>query len=98
MNTSCRRPFRRTRSFATATNLHIIPADAAIARVCKSLRRGELIRLEGQLVEATGPEIGTWRSSLRRDDTGKGACELLLVESVAKPERAGVRSVAVAAQ
>ncbi len=67
-----------------STNVHIIPADRAIARACKSLRAGELIRFEGQLVEATGAEIGTWRSSLRRDDTGKGACELLLVESVSK--------------
>jgi hypothetical protein len=69
-----------------STNLHIIPADGVIARTCKSLRAGELIRLEGQLVEATGPEIGTWRSSMRRDDTGKGACELVLVESISKLE------------
>ena len=67
-----------------STNVHVIPADPAIERACRSLRAGELIRLEGELVEATGPEIGTWRSSLRRDDTGKGACELLLVRSVVK--------------
>ena len=67
-----------------STNIHVIPADPAIERACRSLRAGELIRLEGELVEATGPEIGTWRSSLRRDDTGKGACELLLVRSVVK--------------
>ena len=67
-----------------STNVHVIPANQAIARACKSLRAGELIRVEGQLVEATGGEIGTWRSSLRRDDTGKGACELLLVESISK--------------
>ena len=81
-----------------STNLHIIPADAAIARACKSLRPGEVIRLEGQLVEATGPEIGIWRSSLRRDDTGKGACELLLVESVVKRDRSGGRPATLAAR
>ena len=59
-----------------STNMHIIPADRAVAKICKSLRAGELVRLEGHLVEATGPKIGTWRSSLRRDDTGNGACEL----------------------
>ena len=80
-----------------STNLHIIPADHAIARECKSLRAGELIRLEGRLVEATGPEIGTWRSSLRRDDTGKGACELLLVDRVEKlnSNRANAATVAI---
>ncbi|HKP03367.1 MAG TPA: hypothetical protein VJU77_08420 [Chthoniobacterales bacterium] len=63
-----------------STNIHIIPANDTIANACESLRGGELIHLEGELVEATGPGIGTWRSSLRRDDTGNGACELLLVE------------------
>ena len=67
-----------------STNIHIIPANDSIASACESLRAGELIHLEGELVEATGPGIGTWRSSLRRDDTGNGACELLLVESFSK--------------
>ena len=67
-----------------STNVHIIPLDGATKKACRSLRVGELIRLEGQLVEASSPKIGTWRSSLRRDDTGNGACELLLVESVRK--------------
>ncbi len=67
-----------------STNIHIIPANDSIASACESLRAGELIHLEGELVEATGPGIGTWRSSLRRDDTGNGACELLLVEEFSK--------------
>ena len=79
-----------------STNLHIIPADRAIERTCKSLRIGELIRLEGQLVEATGSGIGIWRSSLRRDDTGKGACELLLVESVTKLAESDTRATTLA--
>ncbi|HEX4641295.1 MAG TPA: hypothetical protein VH252_07910 [Chthoniobacterales bacterium] len=67
-----------------STNIHIIPANDTIASGCESLRAGELIHLEGELVEATGPGFGTWRSSLRRDDTGNGACELLLVENVSR--------------
>ncbi len=67
-----------------STNIHIIPANDSIASACESLRAGELIHLEGELVEATGPGIGTWRSSLRRDDTGNGACELLLVEEFSR--------------
>ena len=51
---------------------------------CKSLRQGELVHLEGELVEATGPELGTWRSSLSRTDTGNGACELMLVKDCSK--------------
>jgi hypothetical protein len=67
-----------------STNIHIIPANDAIASACESLHAGELIHLEGELVEATGPGIGNWRSSLRRDDTGNGACELLLVEKFSR--------------
>jgi len=67
-----------------STNVHIIPANDAVEKACESARVGELIHLEGELVEATGPNIGTWRSSLRRDDSGNGACELLLVENFSK--------------
>ena len=35
-------------------------------------------------MEATGPEIGTWCSSLSRTDTGNGACELVRVEEIEK--------------
>lgn len=64
-----------------STNVHVIPATATVDSFCRSLRQGALIHLEGELVEATGPEIGSvWRSSLTRTDTGNGACELMLVE------------------
>ena len=67
---------------AHATNLHLIPANNEVEEACKSLRSGELIHLEGLLVEATGPGIGTWRSSLTRTDSGNGACELVWLQSV----------------
>jgi hypothetical protein len=77
-------PIPQEQIISHSTNLHVIPATPAIASFCKSLRRGELVHLEGELVEATGPEIGTWRSSLTRTDTGNGACELMLVEDCSK--------------
>jgi hypothetical protein len=77
-------PIPKEQIISHSTNLHVIPATRAIAAFCKSLRQGELVHLEGELVEATGPEIGTWRSSLSRTDTGNGACELMLVENCSK--------------
>jgi hypothetical protein len=65
-----------------ATNIHIIPSTAKLAARCKSLRSGSLVHLSGQLVQATGPNIGTWRSSLSRTDSGNGACELLYLEDL----------------
>ena len=80
-------PIPKDQIISHSTNLHVIPATPAIASFCKSLRQGELVHLDGELVEATGPEIGTWRSSLSRTDTGNGACELMLVEACAKLNR-----------
>jgi hypothetical protein len=77
-------PIPKEQIISHSTNLHVIPATPAIASFCKSVRQGELIHLQGELVEATGPEIGTWRSSLSRTDTGNGACELMLVEDCSK--------------
>lgn len=65
-----------------STNVHIIPSSSAIAARCKSLRTGSLVHLGGDLVEATGPGINFWRSSLSRTDTGNGACELMWVKEV----------------
>jgi hypothetical protein len=66
----------------SATNLHAIPADAAIARELARVRVGEIVELRGRLVEASRPDGWRWRSSLSREDSGAGACELMLIESI----------------
>jgi len=48
------------------------------------VRRHDLVSLEGYLVEIAGPEGYHWRSSLSRDDTGGGACEVMWVTSVTR--------------
>lgn len=80
-------PIPREEIVAHATNLHLVPLSSAIARQCKALGAGDLVHLRGLLVEATGPDIGTWRSSLSRTDSGRGACELVWVEEVGKVAR-----------
>jgi hypothetical protein len=64
-----------------SANMHLIPADAAVARVLDSARKGHVVTLRGRLVDAARPDGFTWRTSLSRDDTGAGACELFLVEA-----------------
>jgi hypothetical protein len=80
-------PIPREEIVSHATNLHLIPSDKTIATQCRALRSGDLIHLAGLLVEASGPGVGTWRSSLSRTDTGNGACELVWVEEVEKLAR-----------
>jgi hypothetical protein len=62
-------------------NMHLIAADAAIAKQIRSIRPGKVVNMRGYLVEVSGKDGFTWRSSLNRDDTGSGACELMWVES-----------------
>ena len=84
-------PIPKERIISHSTNLHIIPATSAVLSFCKSLRQGELVHLEGELVEATGPELGAWRSSLSRTDTGNGACELMLVQDCSRISPADIK-------
>lgn len=89
-------PIPREQIVSRSTNVHVIPATPAIASFCKSLRKGELVHLEGKLVEATGPEMNAWRSSLTRTDSGNGACELMLVEDCSKLDRSEKKPTALA--
>lgn len=66
----------------SSSNMHIIPADDTVRKQAFALRAGEFVRLAGYLVDAQGPGGFRWGTSLSRDDTGDGACELFLVESV----------------
>jgi hypothetical protein len=65
-----------------SANMHMIPANAAVARTLEKVRPGHIVRLRGYLVAISADDGWQWRSSLSRTDTGNGACELMWVESV----------------
>ena len=65
-----------------SANTHLIPANKEIAKQLAKIDPDNLIYLKGQLVEVKSQDGWVWRSSLSRDDTGNGACELMLVEQV----------------
>jgi hypothetical protein len=66
----------------SAANMHMIPADTVAARQLARVRVGEIVTMRGQLVQAHRSDGWSWTSSLRRDDSGAGACELMLVDSI----------------
>ena len=68
----------------SASNMHLIPADGLLEDRLKNVKPGNIVLLRGQLVSVAGPNNFTWTSSLTRNDTGNGACELFYVESVEK--------------
>lgn len=65
-----------------SANMHMMPASPAILETLRDVREGDLVRISGYLVDISGPDGFTWRSSTVRTDTGLGACELVLVEQV----------------
>jgi hypothetical protein len=61
--------------------VHLIHSDKSILREIQSIGKGDHIKLDGYLVRVNFPN-GPWTSSLTRNDTGNGACEILYVTAV----------------
>ena len=74
---------------SSSSNMHMIPANSSIEKRLKKLRVGEVVVLEGYLVDADDGAGWHWSTSLSRTDTGNGACELVYVESVRVDNSAG---------
>lgn len=65
-----------------SANVHIVPANDVVKDIISDLREGSLIEMTGDLVMISGKDGGEWKSSLSREDTGPGACELMRVTSI----------------
>ena len=65
-----------------ASNMHIIPADAAVMARLRAIRRGHVITMRGHLVSVLSSDGGVWLSSLTRSDSGNGACEVVYAEEI----------------
>lgn len=75
-------PIPRNEVELSTANVHMIPADAGVRGALKRVRKGQLVHIEGFLVDASDPNGWRWKTSMTRGDTGAGACELVYVESV----------------
>lgn len=75
-------PIPRREIETHSANMHLIPANDSIKREIDRLQQGEIIEISGSLVNVTAPDGWRWTSSKTRNDTGRGACELIWVEHV----------------
>jgi hypothetical protein len=64
-----------------SANMHLIPSTDSIERKIDNARVGQVVRLSGYLVDVKGNDGWSLNTSLTRDDTGAGACEVIWVES-----------------
>lgn len=66
-----------------SANTHVVPCNEKVLEGIKKLRKHNEVYMEGYLVdiEAATPKgkTFTWNSSLSRDDSGDGACEIFYV-------------------
>jgi hypothetical protein len=67
------------------SNSHVIPATDEIARALDTLSAGDMVRIEGRLVDmqmTNGDEVFSVQTSTSRTDQGDGACEIIYVENI----------------
>ncbi|TXH66268.1 MAG: hypothetical protein E6Q88_12330 [Lysobacteraceae bacterium] len=68
----------------SSANMHMIPSNNAIADALDAVEEDDQIRIDGWLVQVEATDGWRWRSSLRRDDSGAGACEVVYVCAVTR--------------
>jgi hypothetical protein len=65
-----------------SANTHILPANDTITKRLHQVQKNDIVHLKGYLVEVTNKDGFLWRSSLKRDDSGDGSCEVFWVTDV----------------
>jgi hypothetical protein len=75
-------PIPRREIETHSANMHLIPADSSVRKAIARVREGQVIHFDGKLVELKSENGWSMRSSLTREDTGAGACELVWVEQL----------------
>jgi hypothetical protein len=63
-------------------NVHVVPANEWVRDRLGDVRVGDLLQARGYLVDVDRDDGFYWRTSLRRDDTGGGSCEIFYVEQI----------------
>lgn len=76
--------------YLNSANNHIIPANDNIRRAIGRIRKNETIEIEGYLVDVraiSNSRMSNWRTSMTRDDTGDGSCEIVYVTRLRRGHR-----------
>ncbi len=74
-------PVPREEIERSAANIHLIWRDKKVGDVVDALDAGDVVHLEGSLVDVTFKDGHEMKTSLARDDTGGGACEVFFVDA-----------------
>lgn len=75
-------PVQRDKIEQNSANMHMIPSTEEIERTLKAIEKGDIISFEGYLVDISNKEGFLRNSSMTRNDTGPGACEIVYLTSL----------------
>lgn len=75
-------PMPRAEIESHSANWHLVPSNQAVRKALAGIRVGDVVTIEGELIDVEHTDGRKLRTSLRRDDTGAGACEIIRVESL----------------
>lgn len=64
----------------SSANTHLVFASDNVKSRLLKVRAGEIVKLKGYLVNVRHRDGWTWNTSLTREDSGAGSCELMWVE------------------
>ena len=65
-----------------SANMHMVPADEAVADALDAVHTGDTVEVHGWLVRIERDDGWKWKSSTTRHDSGNGSCELVYVCSL----------------
>ena len=74
-------PIPRREIETHSANMHIIPATKEVKKILMKVKKGNIVYIEGKLIEVL-KKNWHWKSSLSRKDTGSGSCELVWAKKI----------------
>ena len=63
-------------------NMHIVPGNDDVLATLRRVHKGDIIRLQGHLIEIHGKDNWTWVSATNQYSAGKGGCKVIWVTSL----------------
>jgi len=75
-------PLDQSEIISNSANMHMVPANNSVAASLNNISADDVIELDGWLVRIEKSDGWRWQSSLSRNDSGGGACEVVYVCSI----------------
>ena len=75
-------PIAKSEIIDSSANMHMIPDNEVVAAELKKVRNGDLVNIQGYLVDVHKNTGWKWKTSTSRSDTGAGACEIIYVKRI----------------